>query len=95
MPIPTNSTIVQNAATIETGTLTSGLLNPEQARRFLQQTFEATNLGPLIRHEMRKAKTGEVDKIGIAKRIVRKKTEKLYTDLDLHIRSNFHIKSTD
>lgn len=55
--------------------LSSGLLNPEQARRFIQQTFEATNLGPLIRHEMRVAKTGEVDKIGIARRILRKKVE--------------------
>ena len=70
-----NSTIIRKAATIETGTLTSGLLNPEQAKKFLQQTFEATNLGPLVRHETRQAKTGEIDKIGIARRILRKKTE--------------------
>ncbi len=70
-----NNSIIRKAATIETGTLSSGLLNPEQARKFLQQTFEATNLGPLVRHEMRTAKTGEVDKIGIARRILRKKTE--------------------
>lgn len=69
-----NSNIIRKAA-IETGTLTSGLLNPEQARKFIQQTFEATNLGNLVRHEMRTAKTGEIDKIGIASRIVRKKTE--------------------
>lgn len=62
-------------AAIETATLTSGLLNPEQARKFIQQTFDATNLGGLVRHEMRTAKTGEIDKIGIASRIVRKKTE--------------------
>lgn len=48
---------------------------PEQARKFIQQTFDATNLGGLVRHEMRTAKTGEIDKIGIASRIVRKKTE--------------------
>lgn len=70
----TNSSIIRKAA-IETGALTSGLLNPEQARKFIQQTFEATNLGGLIRHEMRTAKAGEIDKIGIASRIVRKKTE--------------------
>lgn len=70
-----NNAIIRKAATIETGTLTSGLLNPEQARKFLQQTFEATNLGPLVRHETRQAKTGEIDKIGIARRILRKKTE--------------------
>lgn len=70
----TNTQIVQNAA-IQTTSLAHGLLNPEQARKFIQQTFDATNLGPLVRHEMRTAKTGEVDKIGIASRILRKKTE--------------------
>lgn len=70
----TNGSIIKKAA-IETGTLTSGLLNPEQARKFIQQTFDATNLGGLVRHEMRTAKTGEIDKIGIASRILRKKTE--------------------
>lgn len=69
-----NSTIIRKAA-IATGTLSSGLLNPEQARKFIQQTFDATNLGGLVRHEMRTAKTGEIDKIGIGKRILRKKTE--------------------
>ena len=69
-----NSTIERKAA-ISTGSLTSGLLNPEQARKFIQQTFDATNLGGLIRHEMRTAKTGEIDKIGIGRRILRKKTE--------------------
>lgn len=69
-----NSSIIRKAA-IETTALTSGLLNPEQAKKFIQQTFEATNLGPLVRHEMRQAKTGEIDKIGIGRRILRKKTE--------------------
>lgn len=69
-----NNTIIRKAA-IATGTLASGLLNPEQSRKFIQQTFDATNLGGLVRHEMRTAKTGEIDKIGIASRIVRKKTE--------------------
>lgn len=69
-----NSNIIRKSA-ISTATLTSGLLNPEQARKFIQQIFDATNLGGLIRHEMRTAKAGEIDKIGIARRIVRKKTE--------------------
>lgn len=69
-----NNTIINKAA-IQTGSITSGLLNPEQAKKFLQQTFEATTLGPLIRTERRIAKTGTIEKIGIAKRIVRKKTE--------------------
>jgi HK97 family phage major capsid protein len=72
--IMTNNQIVK-AAAIQTSSLTNGLLNPEQARKFIQQTFEATNLGKLVRHEMRVAKTGEIDKIGIAKRLLRKKTE--------------------
>lgn len=61
--------------TVTTGDVTSGLLNPEQSRTFLKQTFDATPLGPLVRHEIRRAKTGEIDKIGIASRILRKKTE--------------------
>lgn len=69
----TNARIVKDA--ISTTTLTNGLLNPEQAKRFIQQTFDATPLGGLIRHEMRRAKTGEIDKIGIGSRILRKKTE--------------------
>ena len=73
--MPNNQDIIRKAATIETTSLASGLLNPEQAKKFIQQTFEATTLGGLVRHEMRTAKTGEVDKIGIARRIVRKKTE--------------------
>lgn len=69
----TNADVVRKA--ISTSSLSYGLLNAEQARKFIQQTFEATNLGPMVRHEMRTAKTGEIDKIGIARRIVRKKTE--------------------
>ncbi len=69
-----NKSIIRKAA-IATTTLSSGLLNPEQAQKFIQQTFDATNLSKLIRHEMRTAKTGEIDKIGISRRILRKKTE--------------------
>lgn len=61
--------------TTTTNDITSGLLRPEQAQKFIQQTFEATALGGLIRKEMRQAKTGEIDKIGIDSRILRKKTE--------------------
>lgn len=73
--MPNNNTTIKKAGTIETSSINSGLLNPEQARQFIQQTFDATNLGGLVRHEMRTAKTGEIDKIGIASRILRKKTE--------------------
>lgn len=46
--MPTNQQIINKAGTaIQTGSLTHGLLQPEQARKFIQQTFDATNLGPL------------------------------------------------
>ncbi|GAB2558243.1 P2 family phage major capsid protein [Gracilibacillus alcaliphilus] len=70
--MPTNQQIMK---TTTTGDITSGLLNPEQAQKFIQQTFEATALGGLIRKEVKRAKTGEIDKIGIDSRILRKKTE--------------------
>ncbi len=74
--MPTNESIIK-AAGITTGDVTYGLLNPEQSRAFIKQTFEATTLGGLIRHEMRTSKTGEIDKIGIASRILRKKVENI------------------
>ena len=61
--------------TITTNSISSGLLNPEQAKQFIKQTFDATPLASAVRHEMRRARTGYIDKIGIAKRIVRKKVE--------------------
>ena len=74
--MPTNQQIINKAgAAIQTGSLTHGLLQPEQARKFIQQTFDATNLGPLVRHVMRTSKSGEIDKIGIASRILRAKVE--------------------
>lgn len=73
--MPTNRQIINKAGAIQTGNITHGLLNPEQARRFIQQTFEPTNLGPLVRRVMRTAKTGEINKIGIASRIIRAKVE--------------------
>lgn len=72
--MPTNESIVK-AAGITAGDVSFGLLKPEQSKQFIKQTFEATPLGAVIRHEMRTAKTGEIDKIGIASRIVRKKVE--------------------
>jgi hypothetical protein len=71
-----NQTIINKAGeSITTGSVAHGLLSPYQAKKFIQQTFEATNLGPLVRHVMRAEKTGEIDKIGIASRILRAKVE--------------------
>jgi len=79
--MPTNEDVLK-AAGITTGDVTYGLLNPEQANMFIKQIFDATPLGPLVRHEMRRSKTGELDKIGIASRIVRKKVENIDANAD-------------
>lgn len=69
-----NAQILKDGA-VTTSTITSGLLSPEQSKQFLVQIFENTVLGGMIRRETRRAKTGELDKIGIDSRILRKKTE--------------------
>lgn len=61
--------------TITTDTVTSGLLQDGQAKRFLRQTFDATPLMGAIRHEMRRERKGEIDKIGVGKRLLRRKVE--------------------
>lgn len=71
----TNRQIVNKAGTIETSVVTSGLLQPFQAKKFLQQTFDATPLMQAIRHVTRTEKSGEIDKIGIGKRKLRAKVE--------------------
>ena len=77
----TNNQIVQNAA-ITTDSVTHGLLNPEQSRRFLRQTFDKVALGSAVRREMRNSKKGEIEKIGIASRILRKKIENIDANQD-------------
>ena len=81
-----NKAIITKSA-LQTSDVTAGLLSPEQSRTFLRQTFDATPLGALIRHELRRAKTGELDKIGIASRLLRKKTEG--TDDNYRAKPNF------
>lgn len=61
--------------TITTATVTSGLLQDGQAKRFLRQTFDATPLMGAIRHEMRRERKGEIDKIGVGRRLLRRKVE--------------------
>ena len=75
MPISTRGIIRKAADTLTTGGVSSGLLNPEQSRQFMRQAMEATPLTQLVRHEMRRARSGEIDKIGIAGRILRGKNE--------------------
>ena len=71
----TNREIINKAANDTTNLQSGGILNPEQAKTFIQQTFEKTVLGNLIRHEQHIARSGEIDKIGIDRRIIRAKTE--------------------
>ena len=61
--------------TLTTAGVTSGLLNDGQANRFLRQTFDATPLMGSIRHVMRRERKGEIDKIGVGKRLLRRKVE--------------------
>jgi HK97 family phage major capsid protein len=71
-----NKKIVKDAAsTITTDSVTNGLLNPGQAKKFLQQTFDATPLMGAVRHVIKSEKSGEIDKIGIGRRILRAKAE--------------------
>lgn len=71
----TNNDIVNKAVNDTTNLASGGLLNKEQAKKFITQTFEKTVLGNLIHHEQHVARSGEIDKIGIDRRILRAKTE--------------------
>lgn len=71
--MPTNAQIIKDAIT--TNVVSNGLLSPYQAKKFLQQTFEATPFQQAIRHETRTEKSGEIDKIGIGHRLLRPKVE--------------------
>lgn len=68
-----NNQIIKDAIT--TTSVSHGLLAPYQAKRFLQQTFEATPFQQAIRHVTRTEKSGEIDKIGIGHRMLRPKVE--------------------
>lgn len=70
----TKEAIIQKAANT-TVNIGSGLLRPEQSKRFLRQAMEGTPLTKVVRHEMRRARSGEINKIGIGSRVIRKKTE--------------------
>lgn len=50
-------------------------LSYEQAKKFLKDAINAATLLPHIRHEMRSARSGEINKIGIEGRIMQAKVE--------------------
>jgi hypothetical protein len=66
---------IQSISKFVTGDVTYGLLSPEQVKEFYVQVFEQTPFSALHRKETRSAKSGEVDKIAIGKRLLRAKTE--------------------
>ena len=74
--MPTNEQIIKN--TITTDSVSHGLLTPYQAKKFLEQTFEATPFQQAIRHVTRTEKSGEIDKIGIGHRLLRPKVENTF-----------------
>lgn len=74
--MPTNAQIIKD--TITTNSVSNGLLAPYQAKKFLQQTFDATPFQKEIRHVMRTEKSGEIDKIGIGHRLLRPKSENAF-----------------
>lgn len=82
----TNKQIVKDGA-VTTSVVTSGLLQPYQAKKFLRQTFDATPLMGAIRHETRTERKGEIDKIGVGRRLLRRKVEN--TDDGYRAKPNF------
>lgn len=75
MPLLRNNKQILKDGTVTTAVVTNGLLQPYQAKKFLKQTFDATPLMQAIRHETRVEKSGEIDKIGIGRRLLRGKVE--------------------
>jgi len=78
----TNEQIIKNVGMTTVDATGAGLLKPEQSRMFIKQAFNATPLMPLVRHEMRRARTGQLDKIGIAARVIRQKVEDIDANAD-------------
>lgn len=70
-----------------TGDMASGLLVPEQAKQFYVQVFDQLEFSKLHRKETKRAKSGEVDKIGLGQRLLREKVEA--TDNDYRVAPTF------
>lgn len=62
-------------ATITTPDVTSGLLDPEQARAFIRTIKDKGTFGQAIRDEMRASPSGEIDKLATGSRLIRAATE--------------------
>lgn len=69
-----NGQVIQKGAVLATGK-TDGMLNPEQSQKFMQMVFDDSSFLGELRHEMRGATKGTIEKLGIGRRMLRKKIE--------------------
>jgi hypothetical protein len=61
--------------TTEVGAGSGGLLNPEQANRFIDYMWDATVLGPQVRTIRMRSDTVDIDKVSVGERLMRVATE--------------------
>lgn len=71
---PSNQQIIQKGRTMATGQ-TDGMLNPEQSEKFMNMVFDDSSFLGKISHEMRQSTKGTIEKLGVGRRILRKKQE--------------------
>jgi len=77
--VMSNQALLRKAAgtvtTDSVGTAGANLLSPEQSSAFLDRVYDATAFSQAQRNERRRGSEGSISKLGIASRILRKKTE--------------------
>jgi len=61
--------------TVQVGSGDGGILNPEQANRFIDYMWDATSLGQTVRQIRMRAPVTEIDKMDLGQRIARHATE--------------------
>lgn len=71
---PSNAQIIQKGRTLAQGQ-TDGMLNPEQSDKFMKMVFNDSSFLGELRHEMRQSTRGTIEKLGIGRRLLRKKQE--------------------
>lgn len=69
-----NRQIIEKGKVIATGQ-TDGMLNPEQSKKFMQMVFDDSSFLGELRHEMRGSTKGTIEKLGVGRRMLRKKGE--------------------
>ena len=69
-----NQQIINKGRTMATGQ-EYGMLNPEQSEKFMEMVFDESSFLGRFRHEMRVATKGSIEKLGIGRRLLRRKEE--------------------